>query len=263
MLPPGDDPDSYVRAHGAPAFRSLLDTAKPAIEFKLDPEIDRLAGGFESPSAIARKAEMLIRELTPREEWDRWRLYVAGRLKVNVDDLRNSRFLANTANFAPRDVSGSVGSRHRAVGAQPLSVERDILTILLEDPMLASEFGGRIPSSRFRNDVYRRTYEAIVSTSGLRDAAGVFAACADDEEAHQALASLGGRDRSSTARYGDRDERRAHLERIAERLQVEDEEARYAELSSAMDDLIVAGEAVPDAMRGEFNTLAAKLKLKK
>lgn len=263
QLPAGDDPDSFIRAHGAEAFKALLEESKRAVYIKVEEEIDRIASGFEAPSVIARKAEMKIRELTPREEWDYWRVYVAGRLKVNVDDLRNSRFLANTANFAPRDVSGSVGSRHRAVGAQPLSVERDILTILLEDPMLASEFGGRIPSSRFRNDVYRRTYEAIVSASGLRDAADVFAACADDEEAHQALASLGGRDRSSTARYGDRDERRAHLKRIAERLQVEDEEARYGELSSAMDDLIVAGQPVPEDLRDEFNTLAAKLKLKK
>ena len=47
-------------------------------------------------------AEALIRGLTPREEWDRWRVYVAARLQVNVDDLRNSRFLADSANFAPR-----------------------------------------------------------------------------------------------------------------------------------------------------------------
>lgn len=263
MLPEGDDPDSYVRARGAAAFRSLLDAAKPAIEFKLDPEIDRLAGGFESPAAIARKAEMMIRELTPREEWDRWRVYVAGRLKVNVDDLRNSRFLANTANFAPREVN-SAGSRHRSVGAQPLSVERDILTILLEDPTLASEFGERISPKRFRNDVYRRTYERIVTMRGLRDAAAVFAACADDEEVRQALATLGG-DRSSTQRFEDREERRAQLERIAERFESEepDERARYAELDQAMNDLILAGSPVPEDLNAEFNALAAKLKLKK
>jgi DNA primase len=262
-LPTGDDPDTYVRAHGAAGFRALLDAAKPAIEFKIDAEVDRLAGGFESRSVIARKAEAMIHDLAPREEWDRWRQYVAGRLKVNVDDLRNSRFLANTANFAPRASSGSPGSRHVNVGVQPFSVEREILTILLEDPTLVSEFADRISLARFRNEIYARIYERIVSqASSLRNAADVFAACADDESAHEALASLG-RDRSSTARYGDRDERRAHLERISERLNGEDEKVRYAELSTSIDEMFNSGEAIPDGLRSEFNALAAKLKLKK
>jgi len=78
MLPQGSDPDSYLREHGAEAFRERLGVAKAAIEFKLDPQIDRLKSGFESRATLARNADALIRQLTPREEWDRWRLYVAG-----------------------------------------------------------------------------------------------------------------------------------------------------------------------------------------
>ncbi|MGB8519660.1 MAG: DNA primase, partial [Candidatus Tumulicola sp.] len=92
MLPPGDDPDGFVRRSGAEAFRKLLDDAKPAIAFRIDAEIERFRAGFESPAALAPKAEALIREMVPREEWDRWRVYVAGRLQVSADDLRNSRF---------------------------------------------------------------------------------------------------------------------------------------------------------------------------
>jgi len=272
MLPEGEDPDSYVRTKGAAAFAALLEAAKPSIEFKLDPQIDALRGGFESRSVIARKAEALIHEMTPREEWDRWRVYVAQRLKVNVDDLRNSRFLSNPANFAPRASGpGAVGSRHAPVhnratrGAYPtpLSFEREVLGIMLEDPTLALEYHERIAPVRFHNEVYRRTYERIVSSANtLRDTADVFAICAEDDEALEVLTSLGSRDRSSIVRYGDSAERREHLDRIVERLALDDEQARYAALSASIDEMFSQGK-VPDELLTEFNELAAKLKLKK
>ncbi len=267
-LPEGDDPDSYVRKHGAEGFRALLDAAKPSIEFKLDPQIDRLRSGFDSASTIARKAEALIRELTPREEWDRWRVYVAGRLKVNVDDLRNSRFLANSANFSPRsDGASAAGSRHTPVNGrfgalESLSFERDVLGIAVEDPALVLEYADRIAPDRFRNEVYRRTYLLLIGhASELRTAADALAACEDDGEARELLASLGHRDRSATVRYGDSDERRAHLDRIVERLSLEDEASRYAEISRSIDKIYESGQSVPDELMGEFERL--KLKLKK
>lgn len=267
-LPQGEDPDSYVRAHGAAGFRALLKAAKPSIEFKLDPQIDRLRSGFESPAAIARKAEALIRELTPREEWDRWRVYVAGRLKVNVDDLRNSRFLANAGNFSPRsDGASAAGSRHAPVNGtigalEPLSFERDLLGIIVEDPKLVREYADRIAPERFRNEVYRRIYRLLIDNANeLRTAADALAACADDGEAREILASLGQRDRSSTVRYGDSDERRAHLDRIVARLTQEDEANRYLELRGKIDDLFLAGQTVPAELAVEFEAL--KLKLKK
>jgi DNA primase catalytic core len=264
-LPQGEDPDSYIRVAGAAGFRGLLDAAKPSIEFKLDAELARMRPGFDSPAAIARKGEAIVRELTPREEWDRWRVYVAGRLKVNVDDLRNSRFLANSANFSQR-FDGAVASRHvrvnrRSGAPEPLSFEREVLGIVIEDPRLVREYADRIEPRRFRNAVYQRTYQFLLDhASDLRTAADVFAACAEDDEARELLTSLGQRDRSSTVRYGDSQERRAHLDRIVERLLFEDETQRYAELDRSINEILEAGKAVPPELRAEFNTLAAKLK---
>ncbi len=257
-LPAGDDPDSYVRKHGAEGFRTLLQAAKPSVEFKLDPQIDRLRDGFESRASIARKAEAIIQQMIPREEWDRWRVYVAGRLEVNVDDLRNSRFLANNANFAPP--SGAGFSRHRT-RLEPLSFEREVLSIVIEDPALAAEYGERIAPRRFRNEVYRRTYERIVQNAeGLRDTGDVFVLCASDEEATSVLSELGTRDRSSIVRYEDREERRAHLNRVIERLQLEDERERYRELSQRIDELLSGGSPVSPELRDEFDRLVSKLK---
>jgi hypothetical protein len=240
-----------------------LERAKPAIEFKIDAEIDRLRAGFDTPAKIAPKAEALIRQLTPREEWDRWRVYVAGRLQVNVDDLRNSRFLANGANFAPRSAvpASGVGSRHVRASIEPLSFEREVISIVLEDPALATEYAGRIPSSRFRNEIYRRIYERVVEdASTIRTMADVFGLFAEDQASLDALATLGRRDRSSTIRYGDSGERRTHLERVVERLQHEDEQRRYQEVSRLIDEHLAAGRPVSDELRGEFETLVARLK---
>ncbi len=40
-LPPGEDPDDYIRAHGAGAFAELLEQAKPFFEHQLDRSLDR------------------------------------------------------------------------------------------------------------------------------------------------------------------------------------------------------------------------------
>ncbi|MBC5816610.1 MAG: DNA primase [Candidatus Eremiobacteraeota bacterium] len=258
-LPAGEDPDSFVRNRGAQAFREVLESAKPSIEFKLDREIERLQTGFHSPNAIASKGEALIREMTPVAEWDKWRVYVAGHLKVSVNDLRNSRFLANQMNFAPRRNSPLSASRHVSLGAQPASFEREVLAIVLEEPSLLREYLMRIPAHRFPNEVYRQIYERMLKHEGdLRTGADVLTLFAEDHTSVELLSSLA--HRGQTVRYAGTDARRGHLDQIAGRLQLEDEKRRYQELSQQIDNLLGAGEALPAELRGEFESLALKLK---
>ena len=116
---------------------------------------------------------------------------------------------------------------------------------MLEEPSLGGEYGGRIGASRFRNEVYRRVYERIVEAAGtLTTTADVFGLFAEDQGTLDLLAEIGRRDRSSAVRYGDSQERRAHLERVVERLQLENERQRYRELSDLIDDRLTSGKAV-------------------
>jgi hypothetical protein len=239
----------------------LLDDAKPAIQFKIDRQIEQLRVGFDSPSKIAPRAEALIRGLAPREEWDRWRVYVAARLQVNVDDLRNSRFLADSSNFAPRARASLSESRYAKTSVEPLSFEREVVSILLEEPVLGAEYGDRIGAARFRNEVYRRIYEKLVAVADTSPTtADIFGLFAEDPGILDVLAELSRRDRSSAVRYGDSEERRAHLERVVERLQLEEERKRYRELSDLIDHRLAGGHTVPSDLRGEFDALVAKLK---
>lgn len=260
-LPASSDPDSFVREHGAEAFKGLLQAAKPAIEFRLEREADRLARGFDSPADIAAQAETLIRRMTPQVEWDRWRVWIAKRLKVNENDLRNSRFLANTANFTPRSTGLVTATRHLSRNVQPSSFEREALAIMLEEPGLVREYSDRIAVQRFRSEIYARIYAALVENAErIGDTADVFALFADDNEGMEVLTSLGQRDRSSTVRYEDSTQRRAHLDRVVERLQLDEERRRYQELSRHIDELVMAGQNVSSELRDEFDALVAKLK---
>ena len=260
LLPEGSDPDSYVRENGSQAFASLLSGAKPAIEYRLEGEARALERGFDSPAHIAAKAEALIRKMTPQAEWDRWRVWIARRLKVNENDLRNSRFLANKTNFAPR-AGGATATRHMPRTVETSSFEREAISILLEEPALIAEFEGRIPAQRFRSETYARIYARLIKESSrLSTAADIFATFADDAESFAVLTSLGQRDRSSTVRYEDSEQRRAHLERVVERLQLDDAKARYQELSRRIDEKVTAGEHVDNDLRQEFDALVAKLK---
>lgn len=258
QLPAGSDPDAFVREHGREAFATLLESAKPAIEFRLEGEVARLQSGFRAPAAIAREAETLIRKLTPSPEWDRWRVWIAKKLQLNENELRNSRFLANGANFAPR-TAALTGHRPRTL--QPSSFEREVLAIILEEPQLLLEYRERIPQQRFRNEIYRRIYARLAaSCEHLTETADAFALFSDDNETLSVLSGLSQRDRSSTAPYADSDQRRAHLERVVERLQLDTEHERYQQLSRQIDELISTGQNISTELRGEYDSLVSKLK---
>jgi len=260
-LPPGEDPDTFIRRNGSQAFAELLKAAKPAIEVRLEREAERLERGFDSPAKIAPAAEALIRQLTPQIEWDRWRVWMAKRLKVSEHELRNSPFLANAANFTPRSAGVRPATRHLPQTVQPGSFERDVLSIVLEDPELLLEYKDRIPAQSFRAGLYRDVYSAMIANAArLARPADVFAIFADDHESVGLLSSLGQPDRSSTVRYEDSEQRRAHLDRVVERLQLDRERQRYQELSSRIDEIVGAGQNVSTELRDEFDALVTKLK---
>jgi hypothetical protein len=132
---------------------------------------------------------------------------------------------------------------------------------MLEEPELVREYRERIPLQRFRSAPYARIYAVLVENAErLGRTADVFALFADDNESVGLLTSLGQRDRSSTVLYEGSAQRRAHLERVVERLQLDEERKRYQDLSRRIDELLTAGQAVSDELRGEFDALVAKLK---
>ncbi len=258
-LPQGEDPDTYVRNRGNAAFTDLLRKAIPAVQYKLDLAIEGIRPGFDRPADVARKAEEIVHDLSPREEWDRWRVYVAGRLGVNVDDLRKSRLVYNSAHFAPRGGAGF--TRHAAVTLEAPTFERDVIAIALEEPALIAEYASAITPDRFASAGLRRIYEVIcANVSGLSTTGDVLALFAEDQNASATLAALGGSERSATRRFVDTDSRRELLNQVKVRLRRGDDEIRRREVDKTITELYEAGQPVPHELRDELAALTAKLK---
>jgi DNA primase len=266
VLPPGEDPDSYVRAHGADGFRALLAAAVPQIQYQIERELDAIKTGFTGAAEIARRAEALVRTV-PREEWDRWRVYIASRLDISVDDLRKSRLLTNPVHFAPRDTAdryrmAARAGRHVVPGAvEAPSVERDVLAVCVEEPILLREYAQQIPSERFEQPHLRRLYATLVDRrEELLQPSDVRALLSEDDEASAILDGIAGTERSVTVRFADSEERRAFLDRVVERFRFADLQRRYREVDSLVNRLIDAGEPIPRDVHAEYTALVAKLK---
>ncbi len=265
-LPAGEDPDSFVRAHGADQFRARLAAAMPWLQYQIDREVDAIKTGFTSPAQIARRAEALLVAHVPSEERDRWRVYVAGRLDVSVDDLRKSRLVTNPALFAPRaggpERQAARAGRHVVPGSVDVpSFERDVLSIVLEEPSLLAEYAERIPPERFSHPLLRRIYAAVAARCKEplqpTDVRAMFSA---DDEASAILDTIAGAERSITVRFADTDQRKAHLDSVVERLRLDDLQRRYREVDSSLNRLYEARENIPDELRAEHDALTAKLK---
>jgi DNA primase len=248
-LAPGEDPDSYVRERGAAAFRERLDNAVRWDQFKIDCEIAEIKLKRLPETQAVHAVERLVRAL-PSEEWDRWRVYIAGALGLSVDDLRNSRFRSNPANFAP---AGVREVRHVAPAAEPPSLEREILAALIDEPALVAEYADRIPLEAFHDERYRRIYGTLLARRDwLRETPDVFAAFGEERDAVELLATLQKPDRSSSVRFQDSGARRAHLDRVVEHLIEGGLERRFKELSARIDALLSVGDSVPPAERDEY-----------
>ncbi|HZO92639.1 MAG TPA: DNA primase [Candidatus Baltobacteraceae bacterium] len=256
-VPDGKDPDEFVRRNGAAAFAALLDKPVPATQVKIDAEIARRRGKVED-GRLARWAEETIHRLAPREEWDRWRVYVAGRLGLAVDDLRKSRLLVTSAPVAHAPPSALANaSRHfvPATAERP-SFEREVLSLAIDEPALVGEFGTRIAPDAFENrrlrDVWARMLE---HASSLTQPSDVWALFSEDEEARSVLVGVSG-----LVRLADPDARRAKLERVVDHLDRDAAQRRRKTIDAEMVRLSDAGLEIPAALRAEHNALAARLK---
>ena len=263
QLPPGEDPDTFVRVHGAAAYQALLDAALPWIQFKLDREIAAIVEKRLPRAHAARTAETLVQAL-PREEWDRWRVYIARALDLSADDLRSSRFVSNPASFAPKPGASASRAGHIAATAEPPVIDREILAALVDEPALIAEYAGRIGPEAFRESRYRDIYRELVGkAAGLASSADVYAALGDDRDAVELLIALQKPDRSSQTRFQDSAARRAHLDRVVEGLTESRLERRWRELDAKIDEAFSTGGHVSQEERAEHRLLGEEREQRK
>jgi DNA primase len=263
-LPAGEDPDSFVRSRGPAAFGELLEAAVPWVQFMLDKELERMGTGFTRPAEIARRAERLVRSL-PMEEWDRWRVYVAGKLRLSPDDLRLSRLYADPARFSPKAPPGARFSRHLAPAPKRVTFERDVIAAFVEEPLLLEEYSGRIAPEALVDPALREILERLYAARAeLRTGADVGALFSDSDDVVTLLAELEVGERSKRRRFEESSERRTFLDRVAALLDARRRAAAVRQelvaLETDIASFLAEGRPIPKEIKERQNQLEDALR---
>jgi DNA primase len=143
LLPPGDDPESYVLKNGGGAFKELVESAQEYFDFlmdtlcrKFDPhsEVGKARIASEFLAALAQVPNAVLREAYLKKLAERLRVS-AGAL---LEELRRS---SGKASRRPEDKAGK-----RPTGARFPAGEKEIVRLMIEDngvaAMAVSELSG-------------------------------------------------------------------------------------------------------------------------
>ncbi|HEV3104439.1 MAG TPA: DNA primase, partial [Trinickia sp.] len=252
-LPDGRDPDSIVLEDGPDAFSALLEASQKWIDFKIELACSRITAQFASKADVARDAMNVIAQVRDPIERDQYIKAMARKLDVSESALRSLR-----PSVAPAArPSGDTTQPRRRIPPpmRALSVERELVALILVQPKFVEAVVGRISGEDFADDEMARAYAALVRHRGeLGRGVNPLTLLADETN----IAELTSLALSSPPLAADEEEQR--LERILERFERQRLERRLSTVDAEMNRLLTAGKSVPEPLRDEYNSLAAKLR---
>ena len=253
-LPEGRDPDSIVLEDGADAFSALLEASQPWIDFKIELACNRISAKFSNKADIAREAMGVVAQVRDPIERDQYIKAMARKLDVSESALRALRPPVSTPVRA--NDSGSQHTRRRLPPPlHALSVERELVALVLVQPKFIESVAGRISGEDFVDEEMARAYAALVRHRGdLGRGINPLTLLADETN----IAELTRLALSSPPLQPDEEEQR--LELILERFERQRLERRLSSIDAEMNRLLTAGKSVPEPLRDEYNSLAAKLR---
>ena len=152
FLPPEDDPDSYIRTHGAEAFRKLARQAMPLTDFLMQ----ELKAGKDLASAEGRS--QLVHAAKP----------LLGRLQAPLLRLQLAKLLAQASGFSQSEIESLCElpavvrktAPARTPRGAPSPIARKLLRLIVQQPGLAARLtADLIPDGQAETDAL----EALVS----------------------------------------------------------------------------------------------------
>ena len=257
QLPKGRDPDGIVLEDGAQAFRSLLDRSQGWVEFKIDLACTRISGTFSRKSDVAREAMAVIAHVRDPIERDQYYKTMARKLDVGESALRAVRpqaagFVASAQTQRP---AGDAAHRRAPPPIAALSVERELVALILVKPAFIERAAPRISGEDFADDDMARAYASLVrQRADIGRGINPLTLLADDPN----IADLT-RMALSAPPLDAHDEEQL-LERLLERFERQRLERRLWSIDAEMNRLLNNGASVPEALRDEYNSLAATLR---
>ncbi len=158
FLPTEDDPDSYVRAHGAEAFRKLAEQAMPLTDFLMQ----ELKSGKDLAAAEGRS--QLVHAAKP----------LLGRLQAPLLRLQLVKQLAQASGFSQPEIESLCGLPavvRRTVPARsprgaPSPIARKLLRVVVQQPVLAARLSADlIPEGHAETDALNALIKAVAEGS--------------------------------------------------------------------------------------------------
>lgn len=253
-LPSGRDPDDLILKEGPEAFGALLAASQPWIDFKIELACKQITARFSNKTEIARQAMAVIARVRDPIERDQYVKAMAHKLAVSEAALRSLRPALTVA--ARPNGNGSDAIHRRAPSRAPeLSVERELVQLILVQPKLLAAAAAHVRVDDFSDEELARTYAALLEhRAELSRGINPLTCLADQIN----IADLTRLALSSPPLRADEEEQR--LERIVERFERYRLERRLYIVDAEMNRLLTAGKSVPEPLRDEYNSLAATLR---
>ncbi len=153
LLPDGADPDSYIRAQGAEAFRGLLEKAEDLMDFFLRRTVqEHRLDTIEGKVAAVREAVPLLAKVRDRVAQADYLARAAQRLGVKEEVLW-SEVRGTAGRGAVGAGAAAAAAPARAAQAQrPRAEEIELVKALLAHPVLAAELRGSIALEEFESE---------------------------------------------------------------------------------------------------------------
>jgi DNA primase len=215
MLPGGHDPDTFLRAEGAPAFGDRIASARSLIAYALEIMLGAdVAAGPRARASVLARAALTIAKAADAEEAATVAREVAFRLGLDPVHLLDE---ARRVQAALRRPSGAAPPATRR---GPAAAERDLVALLLHFPEARTALLGLLDE----RDVEHEATRALVTALKARPGAPAEALMADlaDDTTRGLLASLlvderaAGDPSTSIQQFRERLEVRARLRRMRE-----------------------------------------------
>jgi DNA primase len=156
-MPTDEDPDEYVRAHGADKFLALLKTTQPYIEYIIDiasagQDLSRPAGKVEAINAILPH----LARMRDRFERLEYAAQIADRFKVDSRTIREE--LKRTATSGKTNLD-----QKRLNAAQEITLaERQLLELLLGSPEVRRMIVPNLSTQEFENLATGSIFAAVI-----------------------------------------------------------------------------------------------------
>lgn len=178
VLPPGEDPDAYLRRHGAEAFGHLLSGALPMFEYRLETALAR-HGAESREGKLALVDEMLdaVQTVANPVRAAEYLRALAGRFALPEEALRQRLRSRKRSGRSPAQQKGAMtlgGDRARD------EAERLLLHLMVAEPSRRAEIARALAADAFSVPAHRSLAAVLLSSpeadagalrEGLDDAA--------------------------------------------------------------------------------------------